>query len=112
MSDIAVTAVSRQKGLLDEINILANNIANVSTAGYKREASVFTEYVKAAPGEPSLSIGALRGRYAVFDEGPMVKTGGRMTSPSPAKDFLLSKPTPGYFLPAAGSSAGMLKGGW
>ncbi|MEM6649919.1 MAG: flagellar basal-body rod protein FlgF [Pseudomonadota bacterium] len=76
MSDIVVTALSRQTGLMKELEVLANNIANAGTAGFKREASVFTEYVQSRGNEPSLSMGAFRGHYAVLDEGAYIETGG------------------------------------
>jgi flagellar basal-body rod protein FlgF len=75
MSDFSAAALSRQSGLMRELNVIANNIANASTAGFKREASVFSEYVVKRDG-PSVSMGALRGHYAVLDEGAYVRTDG------------------------------------
>ncbi len=76
MSDLTTVSLSRQTGLLKELEVIANNIANAGTAGFKREASVFTEYVNRDVAGPSMSMGSLRGHYAVMDEGAYVKTGG------------------------------------
>ena len=45
--------LSRQSGLLAQMDIIANNIANTSTTGFRREGMVFSEYLKAAGGAPS-----------------------------------------------------------
>ncbi|WP_031551194.1 flagellar hook-basal body complex protein [Parvularcula oceani] len=76
MSDAITASLSRQTGLLKELSVLAGNIANAGTAGFKREASVFTEYVNADLAPGGVAMGALRGRYAVMEEGALVETGG------------------------------------
>ena len=73
MSDAITAGLSRQSGLLKELRVIASNVANASTDGYKREASVFTEYVDRGAG---LSMGALRGRFADRGQGGLQATGG------------------------------------
>ena len=73
MSDAITAGLSRQSGLLKELRVIAQNVANASTDGYKREASVFTEYVDRDAG---LSMGALRGRFADRGQGALGRTGG------------------------------------
>lgn len=73
MSDAITAGLSRQTGLLSELRVIANNVANASTTGFRREASVFTEYVDR---DQAISMGALRGRYAASGDGALVGTGG------------------------------------
>ena len=76
MTDAITASLSRQSGLLSELQVIANNIANASTTGFKKEAAVFAEYVEGRGQEPSVSFGALRAHFPVMDQGAMVATGG------------------------------------
>jgi flagellar basal-body rod protein FlgF len=76
MSDAIAAGLARQSGLLTELRLIASNVANASTDGYKREASVFTEYVDRGHPHDSLSMGALRGRWTDRGQGALVSTGG------------------------------------
>ena len=72
-------ALTRQSGLAKELQSVANNIANLSTTGYRREGVVFAEMVEALPVEGnSVAMTAARGRY--FDElqGSLDETGGAL----------------------------------
>ena len=72
-------ALTRQAGLAKELQSVANNIANLSTTGYRREGVVFAEMVQALPVEGnSVAMTAARGRY--FDElqGSLDETGGTL----------------------------------
>ncbi len=72
-------ALTRQSGLAKELQSVANNIANLSTTGYRREGVVFAEMVEALPVEGgSVAMTAARGRY--FDElqGSLDETGGTL----------------------------------
>lgn len=72
-------ALTRQAGLAKELQSVANNIANLSTTGYRREGVMFAEMVQALPVEGgSVAMTAARGRY--FDElqGSLDETGGAL----------------------------------
>ena len=45
MDTSAYTALSRQTGLRRELDIIANNVANANTNGFRREDLVFSEFV-------------------------------------------------------------------
>lgn len=68
--------LSRQSGLLAQMDIIANNIANASTTGFRREGMVFSEYVKTAGDGPSLSIGFGNGKVVDQQQGTLTQTGG------------------------------------
>ena len=86
MNNSSYINISRQSGLLKELDMIANNIANVSTVGYRREGAVFTEFVKAqgqaqrSDGlhsiQDSTSIGRLGAHFSDFTSGDISRTGG------------------------------------
>lgn len=89
MTDASIPMLPRQSGLLETAQIIANNIANASTPGYKSEGVIFSEYVKAAGEDtPSLSMGHLKARSIDFSPGAMRQTGGT---------FDLALAGPGFF---------------
>ena len=46
MDAAGYTTLTRQSGLMREMAVVANNIANISTTGFRREGVVFSEYVE------------------------------------------------------------------
>lgn len=72
-------ALTRQSGLARELQTVANNIANLSTTGYKREGVVFAEMVEALPAEGgSVAMTAARARFTDPLQGPLTQTNGRL----------------------------------
>ena len=73
---IAATGMAAQETQLEGV---ANNIANLSTTGYRREGVIFAEMVQALPVEGgSVAMTEARARY--FDEmqGALEETGGTL----------------------------------
>ena len=60
MTNSIYAALSRQQGLLQEMQLVANNLANASTTGYKTDRAIFAEFV-VPTGEQSLSMGGIAG---------------------------------------------------
>lgn len=65
-----------------ELSAIANNMANSSTSGFKREGAVFAEYVQSLDAQgptggegQSLSIGHLAGHVTDFSSGSLRQTG-------------------------------------
>ncbi len=72
-------ALTRQSGLAKELQSVANNIANLSTTGYRREGVVFAEMVQALPTEGgSVAMTEARGRYTDELQGGLAQTGGEL----------------------------------
>ncbi len=70
-------ALTRQSGLLKEMQAVANNIANVSTTGFRREGVLFAETVRALPVEGgSIAMAEARGRWTDGTQGVLVQSGG------------------------------------
>ncbi len=77
MDTTAYTALSRQMGLRRELDVIANNVANANTNGFRREDLVFSEFVKSAGAQaPSHSMVAADAHRIVLDQAGIEITGG------------------------------------
>lgn len=63
MDAAGYVTLTRQSGLMREMQLIANNIANASTAGFRREGVVFSEYVRRLDDAPSLSMAHASARH-------------------------------------------------
>ncbi|WP_416877220.1 flagellar hook-basal body complex protein [Litorimonas sp.] len=96
MDNASYVNISRQSGLMKELNAIANNIANANTIGYKQEGAVFSEYVAAIgsagsadAARHSLSMGRLAGHASNFTDGEMRSTGGSLDLAIQGEGFFL-----------------------
>lgn len=77
MDNPGYVTLSRQTGLLKELQTVAQNIANAHTVGYRREGVVFSEYITNMPEQgDSISMATLRGRFLDTGQGAFSATGG------------------------------------
>ena len=95
--------LSRQSGLLAQMDIIANNIANASTNGFRREGMVFSEYLKAAGEAPSLSIGYGNTRVVDQMQGGLSQTGSSFDFAIEGDGFFLIDTPAGQQLTRSGS---------
>ena len=104
MENAGYTALTRQVGLLREMSSVAQNIANMSTTGYRREGVVFSEFVHdLGPDDPSLSTAAGRVRAPDLSVGAMQLTGGEFDLAIDGEGFFLIATPEGDRLTRAGS---------
>src|SRR3954454_923840 len=80
MENAALVGLSRQIALSRELDVVANNIANINTTGYKSDSSVFHEFlmpgVRASGGAGrQVSFVHDRATWTVFNQGPVQQTG-------------------------------------
>ena len=77
MDGTVYAALARQTGLQAEMDVIANNVANASTTGFRRGGIVFSEFVKATGAETdSLSLVRPGAFHIARDAGAMEQTGG------------------------------------
>ncbi len=74
MEHAGYTTLSRQSGLAREMQIVANNIANAATTGFRAEGLIFSEYVKPVERGASLSMGQGNVRNTSFEQGALTQT--------------------------------------
>lgn len=79
MDNAIYATLGRQAGLMQEMQVIANNIANASTAGYRREGLIFAEHVRET-GEAggSLSLASAEARMVDRRQGSLDATGGAL----------------------------------
>jgi len=104
MDSPGYVALTRQSGLRRELQTIANNIANASTTGYRREGLTFSEHVKVLePGEPSLSMARTHARHIDTAQGPLTQTGGSFDFAIEGEGFFMLEGPEGPLLTRAGS---------
>jgi flagellar basal-body rod protein FlgF len=97
------TTLTRQSGLMREMQVVANNIANISTVGFRREGVVFSEYVARLENEPSLSMARGNARHVDLSQAGLMQTGGTYDLGLQGEGFFLIATPDGERLTRAGS---------
>ncbi len=95
--------LSRQSGLLHQMDVIANNIANASTAGFRREGMVFSEFIKTAGEAPSLSMGFGNTRVVDLQQAGLTQTGGTFDLASEGDGFFMIATPQGQQLTRSGA---------
>ena len=80
MDSTGYITLTRQSGLMREMQVVANNISNAATTGFRQEGVVFSEYIRGTEGGASLSMGRGNGRNSSFEQGNLTQTGGTFDS--------------------------------
>lgn len=104
MDNAGYTALTRQTGLMREMQSVANNLANMSTTGFRKEGVIFSEYVKALDGrEDSLSMALASGRMTDESQGALSQTGGTFDLAIEGEGFFMVETAAGERLTRAGA---------
>ena len=104
MSNSIYATLARQDGLLKELQVVANNIANTNTTGYKTDRAVFAEYLMATgPDSPSLSMGGLAGHSFDLTQGTVKFTGSQFDLAIQGNGFFAVETDGGQRLTRAGA---------
>jgi flagellar basal-body rod protein FlgF len=103
MDAAGYATLNRQSGLMREMGVVANNIANSSTTGFRREGVVFSEFVAAMDQDPSLSMAHASGRHVDLSQSTVSQTGGSFDFAIQGQGFFLIETPEGNQLTRAGS---------
>lgn len=103
MDAAGYTTLTRQSGLMREMAMVANNIANISTTGFRREGIVFSEFVERMDTDPSLSMAYASGRSVDLGQATLAQTGGSFDFAIQGDGFFLIETPQGERLTRAGS---------
>ena len=103
MDNIGYTTLTRQSGLMREMQVVANNIANISTTGFRREAVIFSEFVTRLDDDPSLSMAHGQTRSVDLEQGGLSTTGGTFDFAIQGEGFFQVSTPDGPRLTRAGS---------
>jgi flagellar basal-body rod protein FlgF len=93
MQNTLLVGLSRQVALGRELEVVANNIANVNTAGFKADGSIFEEFLnsnaRADQTGSRVSFVRDRGTWHDLSAGPVEKTGNPLDIAIDGKAFLV-----------------------
>jgi len=94
MESTSYVALSRQTGLRRQLNIVANNLANMNTSGFKGEKMMFVEHLTKSKGghQPiSEKVAYVRDIATVrdFSEGPLESTGNPLDMAVTGEGFFI-----------------------
>lgn len=103
MDAAGYTTLTRQSGLMREMQVVANNIANISTTGFRREGVVFEEYISGMQSGPSLSMATGDGRVVDLSQAGISPTGGTFDFAIQGEGFFQIETPDGPRLTRAGS---------
>lgn len=102
MENASYATLTRQSGLLSQMRMVANNIANANTTGYRAETLTFTEYVRRTGGGDSLSMATARVHQTDFAQGSLEQTGGAFDLAIEGEGFFMVQTPDGPRLTRAG----------
>ena len=97
------TTLPRQSGLMREMQVVAHNIANISTTGFRREGVVFAEHIKRMEDAPSLSMATGNARHMDLRQAGLSQTGAAFDFAIQGEGFFLVETPQGQALTRAGS---------
>ncbi len=103
METAGYTTLTRQAGLLKEVSLVANNIANAATTGYRQEGLIFSEYIRRTEGGPSLSMARGDIRRTSMMQGGLTPTGGKLDFAIEGEGFFAVETPAGQRLTRAGN---------
>ncbi len=78
MENVTKIALSRAVGLQREMAIVANNVANMNTTGFKGEAPLFTEFLVEPRKDESYSMVQDKATVRDLSNGPITNTGNTL----------------------------------
>lgn len=102
MDNAIYTTLTRQSGLMREMQVVANNIANAATTGFRQEGVIFSEHVKRIEGGASLSMATANVRNTSMLQGGLTQTGGPLDLAIEGEGFFLIETPQGERLTRAG----------
>lgn len=105
MENAGYTTLTRQSGLLREMQVVANNIANAATTGYRQEGLIFAEHIARMDDGPSLSMATANVRNTSMIQGAITQTEGTLDFAVEGDGFFLIETPAGERLTRAGSFA-------
>ncbi|MDO5648311.1 flagellar hook-basal body complex protein [Paracoccus sp. (in: a-proteobacteria)] len=104
MDNAIYATLTRQSGLMREMGVVANNIANANTTGFRREGVIFAEHLAALDRRgDTLSMAHARGRLLDLGQGVMTQTNGTFDLAIEGDGFFMVETPDGTRLTRAGA---------
>ncbi|MBM2322012.1 MULTISPECIES: flagellar hook-basal body complex protein [Marivita] len=103
METSGYVTLTRQSGLMREMEIIAHNMANVATTGFRQQGIVFSEYIEAVGQGDSLSMAAARVKSTSMSQGILTQTGNPLDLAIEGNGFFQLETQNGIRLTRAGA---------
>lgn len=104
MDNAIYATLTRQSGLMAEMRVVANNIANANTTGFRREGVIFAEHLTALDRQgDTLSMAHARGRLIDMNQGVLTQTNGNYDLAIEGEGFFMVETPEGTRLTRAGA---------
>ncbi|CUH79715.1 flagellar hook-basal body complex protein [Tropicibacter naphthalenivorans] len=103
MESASYTALARQSGLMKEMRVIANNIANANTTGFRQEGVIFAEYILPGDGVKGISMSVGSVRNTSLMQGTLQQTGSMFDVAIEGDGFFLVNTPNGQRLTRAGA---------
>ena len=104
MDNSGYVTLTRQSGLLQELSVIANNLANASTVGFRGERTMFSEHIRdLGAGTASLSMANAAVSLISQEQGALRQTGGTFDLAIEGEGFFLVQTPQGERLTRAGA---------
>jgi flagellar basal-body rod protein FlgF len=104
MENSIYVGLSRQVALARQMDIVSNNIANMSTPGYRSHNMVFAEHIEKLKGNPDpLSMVNDYGMYQNTESGPLKNTGNPLDVAIAGKGYFTIETAEGPMYTRAGN---------
>lgn len=104
MDNAIYATLTRQSGLMKEMGVVANNIANANTTGFRREGVIFAEHLGALDRRgATLSMAHARGRLIDLRQGVLTQTNGTYDLAIEGEGFFAVETPEGNRLTRAGA---------
>ncbi|MDO5705301.1 MAG: flagellar hook-basal body complex protein [Paracoccus sp. (in: a-proteobacteria)] len=104
MDNAIYAALTRQSGLMNEMRVVANNVANANTTGFRREGVIFSEHLSALDRRgDTLSMANARGRLVDLSQATLSQTNGTFDVAIEGEGFFMVQTPEGNRLTRAGA---------
>ena len=103
MENAGYVTLTRQSGLMREMELIAHNIANAATTGFRQQGLVFSEFVQAVEGGDSLSMAAARVKKTSQAQGILTQTGNALDLAIEGRGYFQLETPDGIRLTRAGA---------
>lgn len=103
MNNASYVTLTRQDGLMREMQLIANNIANQATAGFKQQGITFSEYVQNSGRDDFLSMALAHVPKRDTSQGALRPTGGQFDMAIQGQGYFALQTPQGVRLSRAGA---------
>jgi len=89
MDDLTIAAASGLRSRMQSLDLLANNLANTATSGFKRDQEFYSLFSTSEADGPASSLPVIERQWTDFSQGTLTATGNSMDVALNGKGFFV-----------------------